>query len=273
MLNTYWRGKNLIADIFPLLGFKIQGIFDVIVRTATLMTIFYIGPLLTNAIMVHKMRSYDITNNGILLFRNDKKLSYYQIIKSSCTSYWYEIGPLIIFRNIIFAPLSEELVFRSILIPSLYIALIQQDPTCSHHSSLLWTVIWISPLWFGFAHIHHLIEKLSHGIPLSMAFFSTTIQFTYTTFFGFIATILFMRTGSILSSLLSHMICNVIGLPDLSFYTSQSGFMSSLLPYRYLLLALHALGLIGFGYLLFPLTEELAKTSIYWNPSLSTTWC
>lgn len=113
---------------------------------------------------------------------------------------------LIIFRNVVFAPLSEELVFRSILIPSLYCALACPSPTTSGSSSSVDTagvslfVARISPIWFGIAHLHHLIERLREGQPLRSTLFTTLLQLTYTSIFGYISALLFMRTGSVFSS-------------------------------------------------------------------------
>ena len=126
---------------------------------------------------------------------------------------------LVIFRNVVFAPLSEELVFRSILIPSLYAALACPSPTISGSSSSMVDdsagvslfVARISPIWFGIAHLHHLRERLRVGQqPLHVTLLTTLLQLTYTSIFGYISALLFMRTGSVFSSVSIHVIIDAI---------------------------------------------------------------
>lgn len=45
----------------------------------------------------------------------------------------------------------------------------------------------------------------------------TVIQLTYTTLFGFHCAFLFLRTGSLYPPLFSHMFCNFMGLPQISY--------------------------------------------------------
>ena len=171
----------------------------------------------------------------------------------------------VIFRNIIFAPISEELIFRSILIPNLYISLICQRGSDGNNIPLF--VARVSPIWFGIAHMHHLIERLREGQPFQSTILTTLIQLTYTSIFGYMSALLFMRTGNILASVWSHMICNAMGLPDLSFCDPSSSDWQ-LYPYRIPLLILHAAGLILFSFLLFPLTENFSHTSVFWNSDI-----
>eukprot|EP01036_Dinobryon_divergens_P028534 gene28534-37492_t len=225
-----------------------------VVRTTILMLIFYAGPVTVWCLEYLMKKSKAV------------KLDFIPTYDS-----------LIIFRNVVFAPLSEELVFRSILIPSLYCALACPSPTTSGSSSSVDTagvslfVARISPIWFGIAHLHHLIERLRKGQPLRSTIFTTLLQLTYTSIFGYISALLFMRTGSVFSSIWSHMICNVIGLPDMSFCSRQHN--SALYPYRVPLVLLHGLGILAFSWALFPLTEPLSKTSLFWNHEIMSTSC
>ena len=105
-------------------------------------------------------------------------------------------------------------------------------------------------------------------MSVAIALISTLIQVSYTSIFGCIATIFLLRTGSLVSPIISHMICNTIGLPDMGFMTPpgpDGSEYSFLYPYRILLCLIHVLGLMVFGILLFPLTENLAKQSELWN--------
>ena len=105
-------------------------------------------------------------------------------------------------------------------------------------------------------------------MPLAAAVLSTLIQVSYTSIFGCIATILLLRTGSLLSPIVSHMICNSVGLPNMGFMQPpgpEGNEYSFMYKYRYGLCILHALGLLVFSVLLFPMTEYLSWKSVLWN--------
>ncbi|KAJ5238321.1 CAAX amino terminal protease [Penicillium chermesinum] len=76
-------------------------------------------------------------------------------------------------------------------------------------------VIFIAPLYFGIAHIHHFYEfRLTHpDTPALMALLRSLFQFGYTTIFGWYATFLYLRTGSLWAVILVHSFCNWCGLP------------------------------------------------------------
>ena len=76
-------------------------------------------------------------------------------------------------------------------------------------------VIFLTPLYFGIAHIHHFYEfVLTHPhTPLVPALLRSLIQFGYTTIFGWYATFVFLRTGSLYAVILAHSFCNWAGLP------------------------------------------------------------
>ena len=177
----------------------------------------------------------------------------------------------------IFAPITEEIVFRAVMIPALYMALVVA-PTSENGvlgvktGNTSWIVVCLNPLCFGMAHLHHLSENLRGGMNLSTAVLSTVVQFTYTFIFGFIATLLLMRTGSIYAAILSHGICNAVGLPDVGFMTppatgrnARSSLYSCMFAYRYIHLFIHALGLVLFALLVLPLTQTLSESSVYWK--------
>ena len=76
-------------------------------------------------------------------------------------------------------------------------------------------IIFLTPLYFGIAHVHHLYEfRLTHPrVPMLLAIARALFQFTYTSLFGFFATFAFLRTGNVLSIILAHSFCNWMGLP------------------------------------------------------------
>ncbi|KAI5280602.1 hypothetical protein KEM54_003613, partial [Ascosphaera aggregata] len=76
-------------------------------------------------------------------------------------------------------------------------------------------IVFVTPLYFGIAHVHHLIESrlcdpTSPWLPLIIR---TVVQFAYTTVFGWYETFLYLRTGSLLAVCLVHSFCNINGLP------------------------------------------------------------
>lgn len=103
-------------------------------------------------------------------------------------------------------PITEELVFRSFVIP---LHLLAKMPPSK--------IVFITPLYFGIAHIHHFYEyTLTHPhTPLLPALARSLFQFTYTSLFGFYAVFLFLRTANIPAVILAHSFCNFMGLPRL----------------------------------------------------------
>ncbi len=183
-------------------------------------------------------------------------------------SYLEQYGALVTFRNLVFAPLTEEVVFRAVMIPSMYlaawVAATDANPVNSFQIAL------VSPVWFGLAHLHHFLDKMRLKVPLSQNLTVTLIQLIYTSIFGLVAALLFMRTGNITAPVLSHVLCNLLGLPDLGFMHSTtnkqlSNEYSCLYTYRYLLLFMHAVGLVAFSFALFPLTDSMVPHSPYWR--------
>lgn len=116
------------------------------------------------------------------------------------------------YRNLIIAPISEELVFRSLTIPLYLIARV--DAT---------RIVFVSPLIFGLAHLHHLIDYVNaqklpgqRTAPAKVWFrgiIRSLFQFTYTSLFGFFAAFVFLRTGSLWTTILAHSFCNSMGFP------------------------------------------------------------
>lgn len=100
--------------------------------------------------------------------------------------------------------MTEELLFRSAAVPLFLLAQVSMSK-----------VIFLTPVIFGLAHIHHFYEfRITHpGVPLAAAIARSVLQFAYTTLFGAYATYLFIRTGSLLAAVTAHAFCNAMGLP------------------------------------------------------------
>lgn len=182
---------------------------------------------------------------------------------------WDDNGSLIFLRNLIAAPITEELVFRGLLVPILTIAYssVKDDAGVSIYTPF--SVMVRCPLWFAMAHIHHLIERLRMGEKISFAIIGTMLQIIYTSIFGGIAAGFLMRTGNIYAPIASHMFCNYWGLPDLGFMSPpRKNFHSDLAflyPYRYFLLGVHAAGLILFSAVFVASTENLTRESVFYS--------
>ena len=90
-------------------------------------------------------------------------------------------------RNIIVAPIVEELVFRSYLLQPLQ------------------NCLPILPLFFGLAHLHHYISNRNLGDFL--------LQFAYTSLFGAYSCWILVESKSLVGCILAHSFCNFMGLP------------------------------------------------------------
>lgn len=101
-------------------------------------------------------------------------------------------------------PVTEEVLFRSASVPLLLLS--QTSNT---------TIIFLTPIIFGLAHVHHFYEfRISHPhTPVITALLRSLLQFTYTTLFGGYATFVYLRSGSLLSVICVHAFCNWIGFP------------------------------------------------------------
>ncbi|KAI9147916.1 hypothetical protein HJFPF1_11734 [Paramyrothecium foliicola] len=107
-------------------------------------------------------------------------------------------------RNMVAGPVTEECLFRSAAVPLLLVA-----------GSSVARTIFLSPLVFGLAHLHHFYEfRITHPhVPLIAAIARSVLQLSYTSLFGMYATFIFVRTGSLAAAILIHTFCNYMGLP------------------------------------------------------------
>ncbi|KAI9462980.1 CAAX protease self-immunity-domain-containing protein [Boletus coccyginus] len=153
-------------------------------------------------------------------------------------------------RNYLIAPITEEVVFRSCVLTVYHLA-----------QASKMRMIFLSPLLFGAAHVHHAWETYNrYGRSLAAmkrAAIGTAFQFTYTSVFGFYCSYLFLRTGSIFPPITAHIFCNVMGIP-------QPGYDISERPDRKLAIVIAYLtGMIGFVYALGGWTSTAG--TLYWN--------
>ncbi|XP_055905652.1 CAAX prenyl protease 2 [Eupeodes corollae] len=175
-----FSSKELLAhrSLFELLGLRWQGLLAAIVIPSLLTALLFLGPL-----------SVQLYNGHLKLY--------------SCLQYWILcFNNVLWLRNHVVAPLSEEFTFRACMMP-----LILQSFTPIKS-------VFITPLFFGVAHFHHISERLSTGLDLKTAVIVSCFQLTYTTLFGFYSAYLFAKTGHFIAPVLAHAICNHMGFPD-----------------------------------------------------------
>ena len=195
-------------SLLRVLGLKTEGLFWAALSPVVLVSLAYLGPLVHFAWLRH--------NPFTGLFAGERRD--------------------IAFRNFVAAPFAEELVFRACLVPLL-------RPSLGD----LWTII-LCPLFFGLAHLHHLAEWARNGgEPLTDVLVELVLQVGYTSVFGMFSAFLFVRSGHLLSPILAHSYCNILGLPPLDAVPSH--------PYPLSLFTVYVVGLLTFVLLLFPLTS------------------
>ncbi|KAG4087374.1 Abi-domain-containing protein [Neocallimastix lanati (nom. inval.)] len=159
---------------------------------------------------------------------------------------------LIEVRNVIVGPISEEFIFRSCMISICYLA---------NFSNIF--MIFVLPLFFGVAHVHHIYEyysehKEEEGV-LIQAILGTSFQFLYTTIFGWFSTYLTLRTGNLLSSICAHSLCNIFNFPDVNSVFTATG------KSKVIYMICYVVGLIVFIVTMFFVSKTSHLQSFFWN--------
>jgi prenyl protein peptidase len=240
------------------IGFRLELVTTIkgTIFSIRLTIILFIGPVLQNLVshFSSSFEYYKITKN---IEKQDKhKISDYLRIEIAS---WFtraafencktKLQNLCFLRNYVVSPFTEELVFRSCMVPLLV-----------HNLSSV-TVYFVTPLFFGLAHLHHIVEDvhLHHKSQLTSLIIPHLFQFTYTYVFGVYSSFLFIRTGSFFGSFLSHVFCNYMGFPNFEeLFEDFKGLTKYIICFFYLF------GLIAFSNSLFYLTlPEYFGNKIY----------
>ncbi|KAK9898725.1 Abi-domain-containing protein [Cystobasidium minutum MCA 4210] len=155
-------------------------------------------------------------------------------------------------RNYVVGPVSEELLFRSCILG-----------TAAMYGRGRKYLIFVTPLYFGIAHAHHAYETYVLGgktrQSLQQGILRALFQTLYTSLFGWHASFLYLRTGSILPPILSHIFCNVMGFPQLG--QSLHDFPSR----KWVILGAYAAGIVAYSQTLWPFTQpSLFADSMFW---------
>lgn len=172
--DTIWE-KATISEI---LGIRIPGLLLSTIMSLVLTMVLFLGPL-----CMHLQNVVWTCNSDL--------------------SVW--IAPfkdLIWWRNYVVAPLSEEFTFRACMLPILL--------QCFRPIF----AIFICPLFFGVAHLHHIMERINSGMDLKTSLILSFFQLFYSTLFGAYSAYLFTKTGHLMSSFIAHAFCNYMGFPD-----------------------------------------------------------
>jgi prenyl protein peptidase len=169
-----------LLDAAHVLGWWPVSLVDIL-RCCALTSLLYLGPLF----------------ESILVDRIFSQLRHGHVVVETLAS-WQG------YRNFVAGPITEEVLFRSVLITVNVLAKISPS-----------RIVLLTPLYFGIAHVHHFYEfTLTHPhTPLLPAVLRSIFQFTYTTLFGWFAAFVYVRTGSLYACMIIHAFCNSMGLP------------------------------------------------------------
>jgi prenyl protein peptidase len=185
LITTSTRSNTAIHEALHLLGYwPLAPLLATLINPLLLTFLLFLGPLYEKIIVESNWRHWFSATSPSSL--------------TTTVSSW--IG----YRNYIAGPVTEEILFRSVLIPLHLLAKISAAK-----------IVFLTPLYFGIAHVHHYYEfRLTHPHTAVLpAVLRSVFQFTYTTLFGWYAAFLYLRTGSLMLVVLVHSFCNWCGLP------------------------------------------------------------
>ena len=180
-------GHSTPRDVLRLLAIWPINLIDC-AKTLALLLILFVGPLYETILVDSGWRQWNLATLKEKFFTDLRGL-----------------------RNHVVAPWAEEWVFRSLVISLYLVAKVSPK-----------RIVFTTPLIFGAAHIHHLVEFVMSGMASGQSSFAKILliglarsffQFTYTTLFGFFAAFLYLRTGSVFAAVTAHTFCNFMGFP------------------------------------------------------------
>ncbi|XP_073043476.1 CAAX prenyl protease 2-like [Primulina eburnea] len=218
-------------------GIRLDHIWQALIYPVSLTSCMYMGTFVRNLFSVLEARNecLNIGENPSLFCKKILQRFINQAVSmASSISSW---------RNYFVAPLTEELVFRACMIPLLL---------CGGFSTYI--VVFLCPTFFSLAHLNHLLEfYVREDYTFLQACSVVGFQLGYTVIFGAYASFLLIRTGHSSASLIAHIFCNFMGLPAM--FSRRSGMVS----------VAFVVGMLGFLWLLFPLTNPLLYNNITEN--------
>ena len=121
----------------------------------------------------------------------------------------FSLNDVVFIRNYIVAPVSEDYIFRAVMV-----CLLREV------SNNYLFLILASSLVFSLAHSHHyFFQRIQGDVKISER--EWVFQMTYTFLFGCYCCLFYLKTGSFLTPALLHAFCNFMGFPDLDLLLSN----------------------------------------------------
>jgi len=241
-LSNNSENINSSFTLFEWIGIKFD-LFNLCKATfigILLTCILFAGPLvqylISSLYLNFKFNEYD---NNYYHHHHHHQTTRYSTIKRLINQFIIELKDLTFWRNYIVSPFTEEFVFRSCMLPLLV-----------NHFGFGYSCM-IAPLFFGIAHLHHIIEGYCLNTdPIGFLLIQHLFQFTYTYVFGLYSSYLFLRTGHLIPSFVSHSFCNFMGVPNLAQLLNVFS-----LKFRMIISFFYVFGLIMFFYFITSFTQ------------------
>ncbi|KAK3135811.1 hypothetical protein QOZ80_5BG0423680 [Eleusine coracana subsp. coracana] len=225
LLRVWSLGE--FSDMLVVFGIRKDHLLEAVVIPLLLTSLVYAGSFVAKLWQLSSSRSGDGDEVGI----GCAQMIVHRIRAA--------VGDVMVWRNFVVAPFTEELVFRACMIPLLL---------CGGFK--MHNIIFFSPVFFSLAHLNHWFELHQQGCNFMRSLLIVGVQLGYTVIFGWYAAFLFIRTGNLLSPIIAHVFCNMMGLP-----------VFSSLRTRGLASVAFLAGSISFFWLLFPVTSPELKYS------------
>ncbi|CAH8333080.1 unnamed protein product [Eruca vesicaria subsp. sativa] len=201
-----------VSVVLGVFGIRKDHLWQGVVYPLLLTSLLYGGSLVLNLLLL--IESWKESGGGCSFF--DKVRSFVQAIPACFLTCVSDIS---FWRNLVVAPLTEELVFRGCMIPLLLCA-----------GFRIYYAIFLCPILFSLAHLNHFREMyIKHNRSYIKASLIVGLQLGYTVVFGSYASFLFIRTGTITSTSPLLLLSLIVMFPALCYIyrTSCCSFVCS----------------------------------------------
>lgn len=163
-------------------------------KALLLTSILFAGPLMEVLYFDPQLQAYKLTGSYIPWHKLPS------VLYRDAEAILFSLAGL---RRLIVGPITEEFVFRSGIL-AIHLA----------SKVSIKYMVFVTPLYFGVAHLHHGYEMILEGrYQKQVIFFVVMFQFFFTTVFGWYASYLFLRMGSVWPPVFIHIFCNSLGPP------------------------------------------------------------
>ncbi|GAV60752.1 Abi domain-containing protein [Cephalotus follicularis] len=225
ILPTRSREASSLLGVY---GIRMDHIWQAVVFPLSLTSLMYAGSWVLKSMLLLNSWKEHVKHGGGL------SLDCIKNVLQMFPGWTYSTASnVLVWRNYVVAPLTEELVFRACMIPLLLCGEFRVS-----------NVIFLCPIFFSLAHLNHWMEIYSReNYSFLKSSMVVGLQLGYTVVFGSYASFLFIRTGHLVASLSAHIFCNFVGLPVL--FARGKGIVS----------VAFVAGLMAFLWFLFPITR------------------